>query len=475
MKLLKQLYSPKSLSRRGSSTMEYIIIIAAAVILAGIIYVYISSDGGINTTVQNKVEQALDGKATVSEGTQGPGGSNGSPNGSSPNSGTDGKSGDDWGKLPGYLDPKLKDRLPTLIPGLDLSKQLEKIGELVGGIKEGCAAAEGDCPNGAVKTIKDQKDPANERTYTPTPERPYGKLEDVKITDKQYAIFSQFAYDDFEPGPNTPIDPKFLEKHLGKGWEEDIEHRYTDKNGFQAKVFINKETKEAVVAFRGTDDWKDIAIDVAQVSQGWLTSQHKSVDKMMETLMKDPRYKDYQFTSTGHSLGGNLSMYAGVKYNMPTVTFNGPGYDTPKMKDAVYSDKYHDLIRNYNFGKDPIGANNNKPGLTYNVKIGKDYSRTVEQQDHVKWINYRPLKGLFSWGDHGIGNFTGITGSDPQTDAKKIADENQKRRNNSIIGDLPGQYDRDYEKALKKKQKEYEDSQKRVDSIFGPDGNIQGR
>lgn len=475
MKYLK-LLNRKRLGRRGSSTMEYIVIIAAAVILAGILYIYISSDGEVNTTVQDKVKLALDGNAKVvegegsSSGSDGTNGSSGSPNAPSSDFGENG-----WGQLPKLLNPKYSSNLPTMIPGLDLTKQLVKVGQIAGGIIEGCAGGEG-CPD-KIQTLKElqEKDPAKERSYTPTPERPYGKLKDVKITDKQYAAFSQFAYSDFEPGPNTPMDPKFLEKHLGKGWEEDIEHRYTDKNGFQAKVFINKETKEVVVAFTGTNDWKDIAIDVAQVSQGWLTSQHKSVDKMMETLLKDPRYKDYQFTTTGHSLGGNLSMYAGVKYNMPSVTFNGPGYDSHKMNDAVYSDKYHDLIRNYNFGKDPIGANNNKPGLTYNVKIGKDHSRTVEKQDHVKWINYRPLKGLFSWGDHSISNFTGITGSTPEEEAKKIADENKRRRNNSILGDSPGKYEKDYEKALKKKQKEYEEDQRRVDAIFGTDGNIHGR
>ncbi|TCS94260.1 hypothetical protein [Hazenella coriacea] len=52
------------LSKKGSPTMEYVIIIAVGVIFAGLVFTFIK-DGGVTSIITEKITKALDGSATV--------------------------------------------------------------------------------------------------------------------------------------------------------------------------------------------------------------------------------------------------------------------------------------------------------------------------------------------------------------------------------------------------------------------------
>ncbi|MBO1628498.1 hypothetical protein J4P90_25600, partial [Bacillus sp. SY8(2021)] len=126
------------------------------------------------------------------------------------------------------------------------------------------------------------------------------------------------------------------------------------KNSFDATVYQNKETKQIVIAYRGSQEARDFYdADAFDVFGGRLRKNQESLDKMnaldtsllplteqfnfaaskeraqkiiiesqftnADDLVKEVKkymakngLEGYQLTLTGHSLGGGLGEYAGV-------------------------------------------------------------------------------------------------------------------------------------------------------------------
>jgi len=78
---------------------------------------------------------------------------------------------------------------------------------------------------------------------------------------------------------------------------------------------------EAVLVFRGTDDWVDVFVDDIAIAR--LSMPPQAVDAIGVAQRLQTRYRE--LVITGHSLGGALAVIAGAHTNSKVVTFNAPG------------------------------------------------------------------------------------------------------------------------------------------------------
>lgn len=92
-------------------------------------------------------------------------------------------------------------------------------------------------------------------------------------------------------------------------------------NGFAAKAFVKDDV--VVVAFRGSDDMADLAIDHKMLN-GQLPDQFQNAQDFLAQMQA--KYPDAKFVVTGHSLGGSLAeLTASANKNVVGVTFDAVG------------------------------------------------------------------------------------------------------------------------------------------------------
>lgn len=148
-------------------------------------------------------------------------------------------------------------------------------------------------------------------SYKGTKHKPRNTAGDLRKSP--YFKFAAMASAAYEEDKKSKLGK--LETHLGKkhGWvlNDTYSHRKTS-------VFHNHETKEAVVAFRGTKCEKgvfdcltgDLGTDIAlavgmEAKTGRFTKSLKEFDE----IKKFYDSLGYKVSTTGHSLGGSLARY----------------------------------------------------------------------------------------------------------------------------------------------------------------------
>lgn len=219
-----------------------------------------------------------------------------------------------------------------------------------------------------------------------------------KIDDETYKTMSSLAYDDHEAG----MQPADL-----KGWiVEDTEN--SKLSGFDAVTFINPETKQAVIAFRGTemdngfsrmlpDVLNDAGIGMGEIGRkieikrpfdeqftrfedatgitafkDWMGETSRKVDKFTSfpetnqmyqaedyTREMMGKYEGYDFSLTGHSLGGANAQYAAAYTGADAVTFSAPsviGSLSPEYRRKAENGEFDDQIINFAHPGDIIGS-----------------------------------------------------------------------------------------------------------------------
>ncbi len=103
------------------------------------------------------------------------------------------------------------------------------------------------------------------------------------------------------------------------------EHYYVQLSiGYRSIVFRHRITNERVLAYAGTDDVKDIAIDLWQGVLGGSSQYSRAVSDAAEAGQRFGRINQF----TGHSLGGGLASLAALKYEIHATTFNAAGLHT---------------------------------------------------------------------------------------------------------------------------------------------------
>jgi hypothetical protein len=95
-------------------------------------------------------------------------------------------------------------------------------------------------------------------------------------------------------------------------------------SGFQGRAFLSKDTKEAVIAYKGTkpSQVSDLTADI-KLAMGFVPTQAK--DALKATVDWTKQLGGKKFTITGHSLGGALAQVVGLQTGINFVTFNAPG------------------------------------------------------------------------------------------------------------------------------------------------------
>jgi len=200
-------------------------------------------------------------------------------------------------------------------------------------------------------------------------------MSNVKITDFDYNIISGKVYKvrKSKPGNDKPIikGRKFKSSNTWFKVLEVLDH----KNGMQAMAvapIINGkvDTSRIVIAYAGTDEWKDVETDAQMIGLGdteKLTHADSPEDDIIEydaqsktalDFAKKIRaeYPDSIITTTGHSLGESTAMYVALKMRFNNTGFNGPDIHNMISKDEIeYMRKHPEQFINYRNYYDYVG------------------------------------------------------------------------------------------------------------------------
>ena len=200
-------------------------------------------------------------------------------------------------------------------------------------------------------------------------------MSDIKITDLDYKWIS---YEVYKVRKNKPNNDKPLEK--GRTVESfDKEFKVLEvldhENGMQAMAVApikngKVDTSRIVIAYAGTDEWKDVETDAQMIGLGdteKLTHADSPQDDIIEydaqsktalDFAKKIRaeYPDSIITTTGHSLGESTAMYVALKMRFNNTGFNGPDIHNMISKDEIeYMRKHPEQFINYRNYYDYVG------------------------------------------------------------------------------------------------------------------------
>ncbi|WP_193724557.1 MULTISPECIES: hypothetical protein [Paenibacillus] len=257
-----------------------------------------------------------------------------------------------------------------------------------------------------------------------------------KIDDETYRLMSELAYENAKAGTEYANLP---------GWQVLEDTHGNSYSGFDAVTFYNPETEQAVIAYRGTEgsagwdrkgrdfyadgqiaipelgrkieqstditpDWLSSGIQKVRDVTGITTVENavgeldKKLDKTFsigpnqmyeaEDYAKDMqnKYKNLDFSLTGHSLGGGNAQYAAAYTGLPAVTFSAPSVIsslTPEMKRKAEEGGFDDQIINYGHPGDFVasgffGGYDRHVGSMYYINSNyKDMNDSMSMMDKI--------------------------------------------------------------------------------------------
>uniref|UniRef100_UPI00359F15BE triacylglycerol lipase n=1 Tax=Streptococcus ferus TaxID=1345 RepID=UPI00359F15BE len=202
------------------------------------------------------------------------------------------------------------------------------------------------------------------------------------VTDSEYHILADQAYN-VEPSKAKSNHAKVIKEKstikdttTGQSFQV-LKVEDNTANGMQAMAVApvdkagNVDTSQVVIAYAGTNstDVLDLLTDVQQVGLGQSSliipnaaaGLTEELDTQVETALSfakavEKAYPRATITTTGHSLGGSLSMYVSLKQGYASTTYNGP--DISQMisdKEIKYMQEHREQFRNYRNPHDIIG------------------------------------------------------------------------------------------------------------------------
>lgn len=126
-----------------------------------------------------------------------------------------------------------------------------------------------------------------------------------------YATFALLSYSNSQ------------KKQIDVDWIH-IESTQDSDTGFFADAFMNSKTKNVVIAFRGTDDYKDWLKSNRCFLTGCLPAQYKNAKDFTYKIVEQ-QGREFSYVLVGHSLGGGLAQLVAIKTAFSAVTFDAPG------------------------------------------------------------------------------------------------------------------------------------------------------
>lgn len=224
---------------------------------------------------------------------------------------------------------------------------------------------------------------ANECSYLANIVYSDDKVENFDAYKDKYSLHGWRAIDlkerkSPEPGSGgekqTEVNKAEVEKQMG---------------GFRAASFMNKETKEIVISFCGTDSPMDYPVDGA-ISLHLSHWQAWQAERYYKAIAK--KYPGYKITLTGHSLGGALVQHVGSKYGLRGITFNAPGLKRSKSDNQT--EKKSNIV-NYVNMNDPIGCSFKHIGeVRYYLPSGIVDGKYKPHSDYIgaDFSKYKPIE-----------------------------------------------------------------------------------
>ncbi len=159
-------------------------------------------------------------------------------------------------------------------------------------------------------------------------------------TDYIYGLLSAHVYTDSQEGEKIEFKNKSLGEHL-QGWEIYKVYNYTDRNSYYSAIYINRKTRQLVLAHRGSEFNKphellkkvsDYTEDFRGIFAGAIISQQADTYHATKEALNYAKEKGYSFSVTGHSLGAWLAeqsvFFCHLEFNyreVKAVTFDSPG------------------------------------------------------------------------------------------------------------------------------------------------------
>lgn len=143
-------------------------------------------------------------------------------------------------------------------------------------------------------------------------------------------------------------------------------------SGFAATAFKN-ESGEIVVAYRGTDEFKDLTGPDLDIALQNTPGQLEAAKDFLNRIQSDPDNQGSTVTLTGHSLGGALAqLVAALKGNI-AYTYNAPGVnlilqDLPENPNPGADPSTFTNINNFNMRLDLVHARGDQLGMAYNYE-----------------------------------------------------------------------------------------------------------
>ncbi|MCC8537333.1 lipase [Xanthomonas axonopodis pv. poinsettiicola] len=151
----------------------------------------------------------------------------------------------------------------------------------------------------------------------------------MTLTDRDYAALANDSYNRPDMvGLKSPVVP------IGDGRYQRLEYM-NRPSGYQGIVYQNVETREVVVAHRGTEPDRELFKDGVYADGGMVSTRHNpqaadAIELTQRAIELAERqairggYKS-EVTVTGHSLGGGLAQVTAHHFGLKGQTFNAYG------------------------------------------------------------------------------------------------------------------------------------------------------
>jgi predicted esterase YcpF (UPF0227 family) len=157
-------------------------------------------------------------------------------------------------------------------------------------------------------------------------------------------------------------------------------------------ILHNPQTKETVIAFRGTSNLKDVGTDaLVLTSQELKSNRFKESQKVFEATAE--KYGRENIVTTGHSLGGSLSINIAQLQNIEGHHFN------PAISARQVDQSYTSALRN-NTAKQTIYRTHGDP-----VSIGGELTEAPLSQRETVRVHVRPENTDNFVAHHQLNNF----------------------------------------------------------------------
>ncbi len=141
-------------------------------------------------------------------------------------------------------------------------------------------------------------------------------------------------------GIDTLSDPSTPTLLSSLGTDYNIQRNTLGKIENSFYVFVNDQTKQATISFKGSDALSNWASDLMNAGASEFAKIREKAQTALAQLKKD--YADYQITTVGHSLGGGMALSFALRNNLDVQVYN-----SLPIANGTVNSGYYDAVGGY--------------------------------------------------------------------------------------------------------------------------------